>query len=320
MQSIIDAVSKVRVGAPTTFQNLAVFPLLTEFPKAANYLTLDEGLARQTVRITEVSEGASVPQLELTNSGDSRVFLLDGEELVGAKQNRVLNLSIMAPAGKTIVIPVSCVEAHRWRHMSAEFASSPRTHFSEGRAKKMAQVSESMSSSGTRFSDQAEVWTDIGRKFEELGVESPTEAMSAMYETLSHRIEDYVKVFTPEPGQVGAMFAIDGRLTGLDLFDSPDTLRKLLLKIVRSYALDAIARIRSRTAPAESSAPPSLAAAQELLASIPGAVAATYPAVGEGQDVRLKGARLDAAALELEDRVIHLSAFQSTDGHNEQRA
>src|SRR5919109_2372124 len=142
MQSITDAIAKVRVGAPATFQNLAVFPLLTDHPTAANYLTLDEGLARQTVRITEVSEGGSVPQLRLTNSGDSRVFLLDGEELVGAKQNRILNLSIMAPAGKTIVIPVSCVEAHRWRHMSAEFASAPRTHYSEGRAKKMAQVSE----------------------------------------------------------------------------------------------------------------------------------------------------------------------------------
>jgi hypothetical protein len=40
--------------------------------------------------------------------------LLDGEELIGAKQNRALNLTILAPAKQVIVIPVSCVEAGRW--------------------------------------------------------------------------------------------------------------------------------------------------------------------------------------------------------------
>ena len=73
---------------------------------------LDAGLAR----VEEVSEGGSVPELRFTNSAAMPILIVDGEELVGAKQNRVANLTILAPAKTTIRIPVSCVEAGRWRY------------------------------------------------------------------------------------------------------------------------------------------------------------------------------------------------------------
>ena len=52
----------------------------------------------------------------------SPVLLVDGEELIGAKQNRVLNLSILIPAKQRCVIPICCVEAGRWRAASREFS------------------------------------------------------------------------------------------------------------------------------------------------------------------------------------------------------
>jgi transposase len=52
------------------------------------------------VTVQEVSEGGSVPDLLVENSGDTRVLFLEGEELVGAKQNRILNTSVdAAPDG-----------------------------------------------------------------------------------------------------------------------------------------------------------------------------------------------------------------------------
>ncbi len=65
-------------------------------------------MAQKCALITEVSASGSVPELRFVNSGEKRVFLLDGEQVVGAKQDRIFNVSIIAPAGKTIVIPVSC--------------------------------------------------------------------------------------------------------------------------------------------------------------------------------------------------------------------
>jgi len=65
-------------------------------------------------RITEVSDEGQVPELKIVAKGDKAVLLVDGEELVGAKQNRVLNLTILVPAPSTTTIPVSCVESGRW--------------------------------------------------------------------------------------------------------------------------------------------------------------------------------------------------------------
>ena len=51
--------------------------------------------------VTEVSESGSVPTLLLDNTADEALFLLDGEELIGAKQNRILNTTILIAAGST---------------------------------------------------------------------------------------------------------------------------------------------------------------------------------------------------------------------------
>jgi hypothetical protein len=61
------------------------------------WLTLAEaGLA---VTIEEVNEAGAVPTLRLTSTADRPVLLLDGEELIGAKQNRVLNTTVLVAAG-----------------------------------------------------------------------------------------------------------------------------------------------------------------------------------------------------------------------------
>ena len=126
MNPIHRVIENTTVGEAVTHETLSVFPLLVEEPFAKDYLTLDEALAAGTGTITEVSESGSVPELLFRNTGHQAVFLLDGEELVGAKQNRVLNITILAPAHKDTVIPVSCVEAGRWHHTRDDFASAPR--------------------------------------------------------------------------------------------------------------------------------------------------------------------------------------------------
>ena len=66
----------------------------------------------------------SVPELLVENMGDIRVLFIEGEELVGAKQNRILNTSILVAAKSKTKIPVSCVEQGRWGYKSKFFGSS----------------------------------------------------------------------------------------------------------------------------------------------------------------------------------------------------
>ena len=71
------------------------------------YLTLVEALALDGFKVTEISEGGSVPSLRVVNETPHHVLLFDGEELKGAKQNRILNTSILIAAGTALDVPVS---------------------------------------------------------------------------------------------------------------------------------------------------------------------------------------------------------------------
>lgn len=106
--------SRLSIGAAQVLRNLTVLPLIDATAPPTGWLRLDQAIGRGVAEISEVSEHGSVPQLRLRNRAGQLLFLLDGEELVGAKQNRILNLSILAPAGSGLEIPVSCVEQGRW--------------------------------------------------------------------------------------------------------------------------------------------------------------------------------------------------------------
>ncbi len=135
MESIRNFLLSLKPGEPLVHKQMAMFPLLNDKAgKKRDYLNLDEALEAGSAQVSEVSEDGSVPELSFANLGDKPVLLIEGEELIGAKQNRTLNVSILAPAGKTIPIPVSCVERGRWGYSNDRmFHRSDRSHFARGR-------------------------------------------------------------------------------------------------------------------------------------------------------------------------------------------
>ena len=301
---IDQVLQQVEVAKALNYEGLTSYPLVRKTLFAKDYLTLDEALASKTAVVTEVSEGGSVPQLLLRNKGEQAVFLLDGEELVGAKQNRILNITLLAPAMKDTVIPVSCVEAGRWRHSSADFSSAPRAQFSASRAKRSAYVSEDICQTGQRRSDQSEVWNDISDKLDSLGSHSETQAVESAFLDHDQKLNAFVENFQPLEHQFGSVFAIKGRITGLELFDSQDTCRALMPKIIRSYALDAIDPGLGSNAMENDPSPDSF-----LLQVRKGGIHEA-PAVGEGVDLRFDNASgVAGGALLARDRIVHLVAF-----------
>jgi hypothetical protein len=314
---IAHALDAITLGDPVTFENITMIPLLG-LPSAEQepfYLTLDEALAQGWTEITEISEQGSVPELRVINRGAKPVFILDGEELLGAKQNRIVNLSILVPAKKTLTIPVSCVEAGRWRSRSRAFTAAPRTQYAAGRAKRMAQVTASMQLSGERFSDQAEVWADIAEKSARLSADSPTGAMEEIFTRHSDFTEQCLRALPPVERQLGALFQINGRAVGFDLFDRAATLRRVLPKLIRSVAVDALDRSyesrKASTVEAGFRRPMKLElkVAEHFLARTSTAAIHEAPAVGLGRDMRLLGDKISGAALESDGSVVHLSAF-----------
>lgn len=308
MEMIPKVLKNITIGDSVTHENLRLLPLMaTETGGGAEYLTLKEAVETGQATVREVSEGGSVPELLFESRSDFPVLIVDGEELVGAKQNRTINLTVLVPPKSKTLIPVSCVEAGRWRYESSEFQVSERAHFAQGRAAKVASVSDSLHHSGSRRSDQGRVWSDISYAAQQLSAPSPTRAMGAIFDRHRASIEDYVGAFDPLEDQVGALFAVGRRISGFDLFDHPSTLSVMLPKLVRSYAVEALG-----VHPNESRRPGRKRAAA-FLARVAEAEVETYPGVGLGTDVRLTGRHVVAGGLVHDDRLVHLAAFATSD-------
>src|SRR5215470_8607344 len=97
----------LRLGPAQSHENLTLIPLLASADAGVDYISLDDALKSGAVDISEVSENGSVQNIRVTNRSRSKVLILDGEELVGAKQNRISNASFVIPEMSEKVIPVS---------------------------------------------------------------------------------------------------------------------------------------------------------------------------------------------------------------------
>ncbi len=303
MTIIQQTLKHVRIGEPTSFANLTLFPLIGGAGDSSDHSTLGEAIEQGWFEVTEVSGAGSVPELKVVNKGDRAVFMLDGEELRGAKQNRVLNLTILVPPGKTLVVPVSCVEQGRWASRSTGMAASPEALYSKARSAKLAAVSGSYRRTSRPTSDQGGLWDVIAEKARVMGVRSRTGAMSDIYERHRRTVGDYERAFGPVGDQRGAVFAIGNRVVGFELFEGTELAGKMLAKVVRSYALDAIENVKAEGFP-------TIEDARQLLDDIAEGTTETFPAVGLGQDIRIRGSRATGAALVADDRVVHLCAFR----------
>jgi hypothetical protein len=316
MRTLQEEFSQIEIGRSWEFRNLILFPLMRRSApfQPLDYLLLEDGIAQGKVRVTELHAGGSVPELRLENNADLPVLLVDGEELVGAKQNRVLNLTILAPAKHTTVIPVSCVEAGRWRMESADLKPAEHFMYSLGRGERVTQVTASMRSNGTRNSDQGAVWRNIASKATRLKTSSPTGAMSAIYERHANAVEEFARAFTWQEGQCGVAFAISGRILGLEIFDHPEVMRRFFQKLVRSYALDALDAALAGNQPA------SVEGVCALVSQIGVARSFAEQALGIGKDVRFTGPEITGAALWAHERYVHICTFanngKSSDASN----
>ena len=291
----------VQIGEPTEHRGIVVAPLFPRRDPLAEYLTLDEALAGG-LRIREVDESGSVPELVVENPLASRVLLYDGEELVGAKQNRILDVSVLVEAKASLTIPVSCVEQGRWRRTSADFDAARNIAHTELRRRKAETQAAQPLARGVA---QGEVWDAVHDKALRMSVHSPTGASSDIYRTYERDLRALEDAFPAHPGQCGAILGT-GSDVCLDLVSRPDAFARLWPKLRTGYLLDALERLGGKpTAPSE---------LESLVADTERGPWSRQPSVGLGEDVRVRAPRVVGSGLELDGELIQLSAFTSADG------
>ena len=298
---VTDFLKGVGLGKKQTANGLTLFPLLGDSTNHYNYLTLDEALKKKDLLIREIEEG-TVPEIEVVNQGAKDVLMIDGEELVGAKQNRILNISLIVAAKSKTRVPVSCVEAGRWDSTPRNFSSVETMSYARLRSSKMASVSESMEMGAGFKVGQGEVWDDIVLRAPELGVNSPTMAMYDIYRHHQSEIKAHRKLFHAVARQIGAVFAIGKDILGADLFDKSSTYKKFSKKILDSYILELLARKPKASTPAKKEV-------EKFLKKASGAKSSVHKSPGVGVIVSIKDKEIVGASLIAKDVIVHTALF-----------
>jgi tetratricopeptide (TPR) repeat protein len=300
-EDVRQLLSRIRVAEAIESNGLQVFGLYWDPPRFADYATLDDALSGGVMEITEIGEQGSVPTLHVVNRSDGSVLLMAGEQLVGAKQNRVLNASIMIGGHTQMPVPVTCVEQGRWAYRSRNFSTSGTSSHVALRMMMSKHAHASYRVHGRPESDQGAVWMEVNRKLRAHDTESPSFALHEVYASHEVRLNDAFDHLAPGEGWSGAVFAFGGSIIGLDLFDKSSTLGKLWPKLVRAYAIDALEF--ERTGSVDRSQ------VEAWVRGVSRTAVESFASPGIGTDVRIEGDRLVGAMLLVDDVPVHLEVF-----------
>jgi hypothetical protein len=309
-------ISKSAVGQAQRFRNLTLFPLLAKDIKEPEYIVMIDAIVdKRCVTITEVSSGGSVPNIMVTNESDKKILILDGEELIGAKQNRVANTTILLDANSKTVIPVSCTEQGRWRSMSHKFSHSKTVMAPKVRKKKLMSVSHSLKSSPEPCyaSDQGEVWSEIAQLHSKVGTHSPTGAMHDAHESRRDDLSEYKRHFKPVDKQFGVLAFIDGKPAGADMLSLGKAFKRNFGILIESYAMEALS-----SSDPDRETLPEREPAEKFLEGLPGLEESDFKSVGLGRDCRYEGPEAVGAALMVDDTPVH-AAFFTREGSSDRR-
>ena len=271
-----------RLLEPIGYENLTVFPVVASSGYDTRvFMTLEEGLSRGDVLVreqgaetmvryrggvrrgaTENYSGPSVNQLVLINRSNRPLLLLAGELVSGGKQDRIIAKDrIVAPRSDPLPLDVFCVEHGRW---------SAGSQFSETKT----IVHPSVREQAALTQRQSDVWASVVGGTAAQGSAAPTAAPRVSAEDLAETVqseaptESYAMIYGSRrvapsvdgmvdelerrfrrktaglEGErvVGVVVAYGGEVAWSDIFASGDLFDRYWSKLLRSYAVEAVAR------------------------------------------------------------------------------
>ncbi|MBR4447975.1 ARPP-1 family domain-containing protein [Methanobrevibacter sp.] len=220
---------------PQVHENLAIIPLKTE-KSYIDIMTLKKGFELGLAEVKEC-DNSQVNTLIVKNMAVTPLILIDGEEVVGGDQNRIVNATILIDAKSEMKIPVSCTEKGRWGFKSEFKQSNYIANYNTRRAKEYA------SRKHHHFQDV--IWSSINDLEIENSFASPTSAMEESYENLKIDHNKIISEFDIVPGQNGVLIIVDGEIKGFELFLNSEIYKEFHEKILKSYLIDS--KIENKT-------------------------------------------------------------------------
>lgn len=243
-------VNDYRLSGPYTHDNLTIFLIHGEDGyRGKPFATLEEAMNRKVVIVHETGE---VNELAIENvSGIEEVFVHAGDIVKGGQQDRLFPVDLIVPARSgRIPIDAFCVENGRWAQREGE----PVAMFSM--SSEMAATRE-VKIAAKQARSQTEVWNTVSEAQAKLSTSTNTNVRSensaSSYQLtlengeVQRRSESYVRklarIIEGQPDVVGFVFAVNGRASSVDVYNSHVLFQKLWPKLLKASAVEAVAEL-----------------------------------------------------------------------------
>jgi len=264
-------------------------------------LTLEQAVRERKLAITEVSDAGDVTRLLAINRGNQPVLLVDGEELLGAKQNRALNTSVWLKPRSETIIPVFCTEQHRWERASDYFTPASSIIPWKIRTRMAVGQGEFIWHGGSAKSSQEVVWESIAALQSQAGIKSITGALQDVVKSAEWPMQRQTDHFPIHSGQQGLVVLKNGRVLGFDLLPVAEAYAPLHGKLVRSYVFDGLMAPPGRSGNPERAA----FAVTAFLKQIQQTAEFEFRSNRPGREIRYRHPELNGHALVMDGQLAH---------------
>jgi len=290
--------AQLKVGPPRRHEGLTLYPVYADEARVPPVdLTFDEAMKQGILEIRELTP-AEVNRVRLVSTAKDPIFVMGGEMMTGAKQDRIIGDDMIVPPGADLTIPVFCVEHGRWVAKSESFSSAG--FIAAGPVRKARAAA-----------DQGEVWSEVASQQERLEAPSATGSLRSIQDSaaVQEKLEPYRRALADFPREVpkarGVVVCVGDEIVSADLFSSGTLFAQLWPKLLDSYIVDAVGR------PSEGR-PPDAVRVREWLRGIGAAACRPRTTPGNGTLYRLDGPSLVGSALVYDGGVVHIELFAQT--------
>lgn len=225
-------IKRLNLGEPIFLRNLIIYPVRNEGTNGNLEIDTIDNLISAGKSIFYELEKPDINKIIFDNRSDSPVLMIDGEEITGAMQNRIIAQSFIAKPHSHSQIPVICAEEKRWKEIGGfktGYCSYPKVR---------SILADSFSK---KIDTQHQVWKEIDRKLTITRTKSKTSSMHEIFDNLNDELERYIEGFSGlNNNTIGFIGTTGDKILGCDIFASHKVYNKFEEKLLRSYALDAI--------------------------------------------------------------------------------
>lgn len=227
---VIKMIEEYELLDPQVHKNIAIVPIKTPINHNIDILTLKKGFELELATVKEC-EQSTVNTIIVENQSIVPLLLVDGEEIVGGDQNRIMDATVLIGPQSASKIPVNCTEHGRWSYKSEFKQSEHIANYSTRLAKHRAFRNKG--------SVQQAVWDSIDELEMSRSFSSPTQAMSESYENAKADMNEFLDAFDIVQGQTGIVVMIDSEVKGFEIFLNSEIYREYHEKIIKSFLINA---------------------------------------------------------------------------------